>query len=245
LNSQFLKILADPKSKAALKFHKGKLFTPNSNDIIPIISGIPSFIALQDINNSDRRIAWIYDRLAFAYDASLDFGSHFGLASEAKVRNYYVKNLKPMANAKVLEIGSGTASNREFLPKNIFYLGMDASFNMLRRAQKIISKKSLSAEFVHADAHTLPISSDSIDLVLSMGTIQHLTSPVRAALEMWRIRKSGAEIHILDEISRFPAISKGNIDAGLINLAQYLFPEANSRNVGIIQDSDYFALKIS
>jgi len=245
LNPKLLNFLADPKSRQDLHFHKGILTVPGSNQTIPIISGIPSFIPLQTINKSDQRTVWIYDRLAFAYDLSLNIGKYFSLASEEKVRKQYIGNMSTLAKANILEIGAGTASNRYFLPNNIYYIGLDASFNMLKYGQEKLSKESLSAEFIHADAHNLPIRSKCVDIVLSMGSLQHFSNPFFAAKEMWRVRKAQAEIHILDEISQYPALKKGEINRSLQRLALRLFPEAKKRDVGIVEDSDYFALQIS
>ena len=245
MNRQLLNLLVDPKSKEALVFHDGELYSPNSKQAIAFISGIPSFLPLQNVSKLDRRTTWIYNRLAFAYDASLKFGKHFALASEENVRQQYIRNLTIVANGKILEIGAGTASNRQFLPDNIFYLGLDASFNMLRIAQEKIKKSSLSAEFVHADAHTLPIRSKSFDLVFSMGTLQYLSNPQVAAQEMLRIRKENAEIHIVDEINQYPFLNKGDIDTSLNNLAYDWFPNVNKRTVELIKNSDYFAMQIS
>lgn len=142
-----------------------------------------------------------YDRVAFAYDAVLHFAHRLRLGSEERIRREIITPLRLPANARMLEIGCGTAANRDSLPAKLVYIGLDSSRNMLRRAIAKCTKQNLRADFIQADARELPLRAGSINLVLAMGVLQHTASPEKAIVEMRRVTASTAQWLVIDELS--------------------------------------------
>jgi ubiquinone/menaquinone biosynthesis C-methylase UbiE len=87
------------------------------------------------------------------------------------------------------------------LPADAFYLGLDISLGMLRRAQRRLAREQLSGHLVHADALSLPLMDEGFDFILCMGVLQHLAAPRKALNEMARVARSGARVLVLDEVS--------------------------------------------
>ncbi len=152
-----------------------------------------------------------YDHVAFAYDAVLRAGAWLRLGSEERIRLEVVGKLAPAAGANILEVGCGTASNREFLPAAIHYVGMDISRNMLKAARAKCTKAGLGGDFVQADAAALPFLKDFADLILAMGVMQHTRTPETAIKQIEGVAKPNARILIIDErrsLSRIQAESQ-------------------------------------
>ena len=140
-----------------------------------------------------------YDYAAFAYDAVVQAGARLGLGSEERIRREVIGVLELPAGAPVLEVGCGTAANRAFLPTDIHYIGLDLSRGMLTRARRTCGHHNLSADFVQADSHSLPLAASCVEISLAMGVIQHSSEPERAIHEMERVTKSGGSQIIIDE----------------------------------------------
>lgn len=140
-----------------------------------------------------------YDRVAFAYDAVLRAGAWLHLGSEEHIRREVIGNLGLPAKARALEIGCGTASNRAHLPANVYFVGLDISRGMLTRARTKCAKLRLAADFVQADATSLPFSAGWADLALAMGVLQHVANPSEAISGMERVVHTGGRMLIIDE----------------------------------------------
>jgi ubiquinone/menaquinone biosynthesis C-methylase UbiE len=137
-----------------------------------------------------------YDRVAFAYDATLSLGDILGLGSELRIREELFAKLELPANARVLEIGCGTGANRSHLPATANYLGLDISRQMLRRAAKKTHPRS---SYAQADAIALPVVARCADLLLAMGVLQHIDTPANMLSEIERSAAAGAQVLLVEE----------------------------------------------
>lgn len=73
------------------------------------------------------------------------------------------------------------------------YVGVDNNTELLTDAQKSADKWAVGgeAEFIEADAYTLPLEDDFADLVMCQTLLMHLNKPADALAEMVRVVKPG------------------------------------------------------
>lgn len=97
----------------------------------------------------------------------------------------------------LLDIGCGTASSfkaQKQVAKQV--IGLDISLNMLRTAQqenKAVQGSNASLYLSNGDAESLPIQSNSVDVVYSSMALQWCESPERVLNEVYRVLKPGAK----------------------------------------------------
>lgn len=86
----------------------------------------------------------------------------------------------------VLDLGCGAGTYCRFLRKKGFrIIGLDYSFPMLKRAQKLQGDEEI--QFLNGEAYNLPLSDQSVDVVVCIGVLQTLSDERRAIKEINRI----------------------------------------------------------
>ena len=111
----------------------------------------------------------------------------------------YLKRILPDITGKhVLDIGCGTGRWLEHLirrgqPGSL--CGLDASSEMLQVAR---SKKFSSVTLVQTELPSLPIPSDTIDLVLTSFVLSYVDNLQRCAYELARVMREGGDLFISD-----------------------------------------------
>jgi ubiquinone/menaquinone biosynthesis C-methylase UbiE len=142
---------------------------------------------------------WFYDRAAFAYEAILRAGVWLHIGSEERVRQGVIGQLRFDNGARVLDLGCGTSANRNWIPANAGYIGIDFSRGMLKRAKHKCVELALPAEFVQADVLALPFQSQCAPVSIAMGVVQHTTDCRLAVKEMERVTASPGKLIVIDE----------------------------------------------
>jgi ubiquinone/menaquinone biosynthesis C-methylase UbiE len=142
---------------------------------------------------------WFYDCTAFANDYILHLADRLHLGSEERIRRQVLAALPVAAGAAVLDLGCGTAGSRPSLPADIRYPGVDSSRTRLLRARTKSASHGWPFHLVQADALALPLRAVSIDLIIAMGVLQHLSHVGMAAGEALRVAKPGARLLLVDE----------------------------------------------
>jgi ubiquinone/menaquinone biosynthesis C-methylase UbiE len=103
----------------------------------------------------------------------------------------------------ILDIGTGPGR----LPieiakqvKNVKLFGIDLSEDMVKIANRNADREGVGdrIEFKARSAYDTGFENDSIDLVVSTGTIHHLSQPLVAFNEIYRILKRGGEAWLFD-----------------------------------------------
>ena len=81
---------------------------------------------------------------------------------------------------------------------NLDFIFLDLSEKMLERAEFNIKKSGLQkrAKTLHADVHNIPLTDESVDLVISRGSIPFWESPLAALEEMYRILAPGGKVFV-------------------------------------------------
>ena len=152
---------------------------------------------------------------AESYDAF--FSTPFG-AKVADLEAKLVLNaLSGLKEKVVLEVGSGTGMWLKVLVEKGFTepIGLDISADML----KVARKKGLR-RLVLGDAHRLPFSSNSVDAVLFVTSLEFMREPVKALAEAVRVSRELLVVAFLNRRSllctfrRIKAVFKESVYAG-------------------------------
>lgn len=120
-----------------------------------------------------------YDKIADEFDISRkSYRKGFALFFP------YIKN-----GDFVVDLGCGNGRLFDYLSKekDIKYLGIDNSHNILEKA-----RKNYPAEFIHGDLLEIPVESAVVDTVVSIASLHHVPSKefrTKAVQEMYRILK--------------------------------------------------------
>src|SRR5262245_19856310 len=104
----------------------------------------------------------------------------------------------------VLDVGCGTgtlavAAKRQVGPTGMVY-GLDASLEMIARAEKKARKAGVEVVFKKAMAQSLPFPDAQFDVVLTTVMLHHLSRKARQelAVEMCRVLKPGGRVLAID-----------------------------------------------
>jgi len=147
-------------------------------------------------NTAGRLIHW-----AFLYDLLLWFVS-FGGEQKFRGKSLDLAELKP--GESVLDVGCGTgtlaiAAKRRVGPEGNVH-GIDASPEMIARAEKKARKAGVEVGFKNTLAEALPFPAAHFDVVLSTVMLHHLPRKVRqqCAREIQRVLKPGGRLLAID-----------------------------------------------
>ncbi len=147
-----------------------------------------------------------YEKLE-GYDPDADLGLGCGIPTQfAQIKK----------GDTVLDIGSG-AGNDCFVARAIVgetgnVLGLDFSDTMLEKARENVKKLGFTnVGFVKGDIEEMPVSSDSIDVVLSNCVLNLVPDKKKAFAEIYRVLKRNGHFSISD------VVLKGTLPKGLKN----------------------------
>jgi ubiquinone/menaquinone biosynthesis C-methylase UbiE len=128
----------------------------------------------------------------------------FTLGRERAFRERILQLAQIEPGAVVLDVGCGTgslaiAAKRRVGPTGAVY-GIDASPQMLARANRKAAKAGLDVVFKNAPAQALPFADATFNLVLSTLMLHHLPGSARqqCVFEMRRVLKPGGRILAVD-----------------------------------------------
>lgn len=112
----------------------------------------------------------------------------------------------------VLDLGSGTGYLSIEIAKNrpdVTVCGIDLSKKMVDIARRH-ARGVRNVRFIYGNAARLPFEDNSVDFVVSTGSLHHWKHPVAAFNECYRVLKAGGEGWIYDGYSDFPRQQAGN-----------------------------------
>lgn len=114
----------------------------------------------------------------------------------------WLDNTNLSKNSKILDVGCGAGMMaKEIANRKYEILGMDYSYNMIKRAKAICNRK-FAINFFQGDVESLPFKDSVFDMVLCLGVITYLKSEQKALHEMSRILKPGGTM-ILSILNKF------------------------------------------
>ena len=220
-------------------------------------NGILQYLNPRYLTGDNDKYQKLYDRLAPLYDFGerwigfLKYGN-----SVAQMRREMMQLLEWQNGANVLYVSIGTGKDFNYIPANVDakslqLIGADISMGMLRRAQKVWSRK-LDLSLVHCAAEDLPFADNSFDIVFHVGGINFFTDKARAIAEMLRVAKPGTRLMIADETQDFiesqyqkNALTKKAYQDAHFDLAEIenAIPEnAHERQTHFLWDNRFYAM---
>ncbi|MFO7773581.1 MAG: class I SAM-dependent methyltransferase [Dehalococcoidia bacterium] len=116
---------------------------------------------------------------------------------EAKIADDVAAKMKSGA---ILDLGSGPGYlliDIAGKTSSLKLCGIDLSRRMIKMARRH-AKGAGNVQFVFGNAARLPFKDDSIDLIISTGTLHHWKTPAEVFDECYRVLKTGSEAWIYD-----------------------------------------------
>jgi ubiquinone/menaquinone biosynthesis C-methylase UbiE len=208
MEQEFLDVLQDPRTGEPLVYSKegDKEFLQNrNNDRYEIQNGIVRFLKGDVLTGNNQRYQKLYDRLAPIYDLSTKIYANLKEGNVEDRLIQYLKELNIRDGHKAVEISVGTGRNLIYLNPHARYFGVDISFGMLKRCQRVMKKNGRSVGLIQAEAERLPIRDNSFDVVFSAGGFNFFNNRAKAVNEMLRIARSGTKLLISDETEKVRA----------------------------------------
>lgn len=139
-----------------------------------------------------------YHWLTFLYDPILRWTMR-----ETTFKTQLVKQADIRPGQRVLDLGCGTATLtllvKELYPK-AEVIGLDGDPEVLQIAKNKAAEARLAIQLDQGLSYELPYPDNTFDRVLSSLLFQHLTreNKIRSLKEVFRVLKSGGELHIVD-----------------------------------------------
>jgi len=165
---------------------------------------------------------------------------------ESEIFPFIKKWISDINPKNLLDIGCGQGICSTLIKKEINYIGIDISNNLINRAKKLYENENKN--FKIGDVYSLPIDDKSIDAAMSIWVWSHLENLEKAATEIFRVLKPNGKYLIITanpETFEFRKtfyenyeikgkLLTGNFDLGhgkkLTNSTLYLYTLANIKN---------------
>ena len=175
-----LKILRCPRTGSKLVKEGTDLIAEQSGARYPIIDSIPDLRITPEKLSIE--VPW-FDPWDELESVDLSFPPFEDIGGLPYHLDRYLASIPGTvgANRLVLEVGCGERQCEAWFRSHGFrYLGLD------------FDRRGLGPH-VQADAHCLPVATESVDFCTSMAVYEHLISPLTAALEAHRVLRVGGE----------------------------------------------------
>ena len=167
-----------------------------------------------------------------------------------------INHAKAQEGEMCVDLGSGRGSDVIRLAEEVgekgYVFGIDISEGMISKATANLEKFEVqNAKILKAELEQLPISSNSIDVVISNCTINHATDKPAVWNEVHRILKSGGRFVVSDIYATHPIAEEYRNDpaaiaecwAGSVTRAEYLLMLENAgfNDIQILEESEPYA----
>src|ERR1700730_16013995 len=111
----------------------------------------------------------------------------------------YRKRLCAALGGDVLEIGSGSGHNVQYLPPGVHELwAVEPSERARRYAAERIGRSSIPVKYAGLDGQCLDLPDDRVDHAVSTFTLCTIRDPVAALREVRRVLKPGGQFHFVE-----------------------------------------------
>lgn len=125
------------------------------------------------------------------------------LAMKAPALNQVRKELVPLAEGRVLEIGIGSGLNIPYYQDTVQVTGLDPSVELQQYAREVASRFGRVVDFLTIGGEEIPADDNSFDSVVMTWTLCTIPEPHRALAEIRRVLKPGGKV-IFAEHGRAP-----------------------------------------
>jgi ubiquinone/menaquinone biosynthesis C-methylase UbiE len=134
------------------------------------------------------------------------------------------KQMIPLAQGKVLEIGAGSGANFiHYDPAKVSKLyALEPNPGMIRLAQRHLHRTNLDVEFIGLPGERVPLASDTVDTLVSTFTLCTITEIVKAIQGIGRVLKPEGEL-IFIELGLAPDLAVQRWQKRLEPVSRWLF----------------------
>ena len=193
----FLEILRCPECHSSLLEYDDKsIICENCKCSYEVREGIPVFLSEKKSHDINLSISKWDENYKANFDRYIeDIDEHIESRDIKDVLKYIDNFWSHRNNCLYLEIGCGPMLlGLHMARRGHRVIGIDSSFEALRLAREIFSKKlqnNNGALFICADVKKMPLAADSIDLIYGGGVIEHFDNLKGSVSELYRVCKSG------------------------------------------------------
>ena len=190
----------DPVNKSPLRLdNNSSCFTTSKGRKFPVVNGIPRFIE-QDNYALSFGLQWNKNS-----KTQLDSYNKTSL-SETRLEHACGGDLGIFNNKDILEAGCGAGRFTEIMLKHkghVYAIDLSSSIDVVKSNCKDHEKLTLA----QADIYALPFLSDSFDIVVCLGVIQHTPSPELTIMKLTQYLKPGGLL-VIDHYDRNYPVNK-------------------------------------
>ncbi|MFL6202293.1 MAG: class I SAM-dependent methyltransferase [Thermoanaerobaculia bacterium] len=121
------------------------------------------------------------------------------LGSDAARRRYVRELLRPSPGSRILDIGCGPGTIRDYLPQDVDYAGYDLNWRYIEEARRRYPGRG---RFFCARVEDAPDEPGGFDLVLATAILHHLddSEAGRLVASAWRHLRPGGSLVTLDPV---------------------------------------------
>ncbi|UQD50994.1 class I SAM-dependent methyltransferase [Bacillus methanolicus] len=104
--------------------------------------------------------------------------SKYAKKRKKQEQNKWRKQIFQSVKGKTLEVAVGVGMNFAFYPKDIEYIGVDFSPQMIEQAKEAAKEYGINAKFIISDVESLNFPENSFDTIVSSGSLCSYEDPV-------------------------------------------------------------------
>lgn len=183
-----------PFCKSDIEINDMQLTCKGCGKLFNIIHGdIPSMLGSVTIDTKFSMAKWdeIYLKDFFLKESEREYKQLFLDDAIRQISEY--TNRSPKETKTYLEIGCGQGFSGEELAKDGWlFIGVDFSLNALRSLKERLNNRGIENYLlIHGDIQSLPIRSNSIDLIYGGGVIEHFMNTQVVINHIFRVLTKG------------------------------------------------------
>lgn len=176
--------------------------------------------------NAGRTLKRFYERLGkevsdleYMYSSSHPTTRYSALQRLEKLQN--ILSTRTTQRTLLLDVGCGDGVLVNHISRAAKTIGVDLASERIKRAASRMPQNS----FIVADAASLPIDAERVDLAVCSEVLEHLPLPGRCISEIWRVLRLGEQLVLTtpNSLSLYPRRFRHQIDEKLRRIARSLF----------------------
>ncbi len=116
------------------------------------------------------------------------------LAMKAPAINRVRRQLVPLAEGNVLEIGIGSGLNLPYYDSSVTVTGLDPSLELQAMAREVAAEAGVPVDFLSVGGEQIPADDNTFDTVVMTWTLCTIPEPTAALAEIRRVLKPAGKV---------------------------------------------------
>ncbi len=116
------------------------------------------------------------------------------VAMKAPAMKALRKQLVPLAQGNVLEIGIGSGLNLPYYDRSVKVTGLDPSLELQVMAREVAAREGVNVDFLPVSGEQIPADDNSFDSVVMTWTLCTIPTPQSALSEIRRVLKPNGKV---------------------------------------------------